>query len=474
MSKLFILGSGFSRATSQEMPTIRGLGKFVQANLLGKLETDVKISESLLMRDGQPVGVEELLTYLFQELPWKSPREALNDKAAYLLLAGGIAEEIRCCEERAFSHPIPSWAYDFARYLHRTGSKREGECTVVSFNYDTILERLSRLLREPDEHEPPRFECDSWLLDTREVIWPEFLKKLKTDDPVSTYLRSRLKEETRNALSEWSEEDVPELLQKAVLSDLNELISSESIWDAERFSRYGLDSEVVRLVGTDATEDDLKYTNRRLIRHAFHNIVVPDATHISTDDLYGMPLDNLVHRTTGTWGSTILTTFRLLKLHGSTNWYFSGSSDFPGEQVYYTPVDSPLPSKDYENMRDYVERNRIGLTPMIIPPVSEKGTFYKNRLVNSMWGAFREAIEEAQEIFIVGYSLPITDLSMSLFLTTNCMDFQGIVHLVDTATGDDKVALLDRYALAFPQARINDSFCGHIDAVQQMVGSFLE
>ena len=211
----------------------------------------------------------------------------------------------------------------------------------------------------------------------------------------------------------------------------------------------------------------MRYTNRRLIRHAFHNIV-PDATRISTDDLYGMPLNNLVHRTTGTWSSNITETFKLLKLHGSTNWYFSGDEDFPGEQVYYTPVDSPLPSRDYENMRVYVERNQIGLTPMIIPPVAEKGTFYRNRLVNSLWTAFRGAIDRAEEVFIVGYSLPMTDLSMSLFLTAHAKDFTGTVHVVDVVIGDAKEALLDRYRRAFPSAKVDDNLCGHQDAVAKM------
>ena len=143
------------------------------------------------------------------------------DRAAYLLLADGVAEEIRACEERAFQGHIPSWAWDFVRFLHRTSCGHTGGSTVVSFNYDTIIERLARLLREPDEQTPPRFECDSWLLDAREVDWPEFFKKLKTDDPVSEYLRSNLAEATQARLSAWDGGDVEEALEKDILEELN-------------------------------------------------------------------------------------------------------------------------------------------------------------------------------------------------------------------------------------------------------------
>jgi hypothetical protein len=37
-------------------------------------------------------------------------------------------------------------------------------------------------------------------------------------------------------------------------------------------------------------------------------------------------------------------TFRLIKLHGSINWFYSGGEQFPGEQIYFREVDSDVSS----------------------------------------------------------------------------------------------------------------------------------
>ena len=36
------------------------------------------------------------------------------------------------------------------------------------------------------------------------------------------------------------------------------------------------------------------------------------------------------------FGSSEVDTFTLFKLHGSTNWYYSGAAESTGEVIYYT------------------------------------------------------------------------------------------------------------------------------------------
>lgn len=150
MSKLFILGAGFSKAISLSMPTLWELS-----------QKAVKWYELPIQRPqylGLSEDVEQLLTYLYQEMPWKSPEEAHLDKAAFLIIAKQIASYIEECERQAFETDPPSWGKDFAQYLHQNRS------VVATLNYDTIMERLAMLIPGPGTHHPHVFESDLYQL----------------------------------------------------------------------------------------------------------------------------------------------------------------------------------------------------------------------------------------------------------------------------------------------------------------------
>ena len=196
---------------------------------------------------------------------------------------------------------------------------------------------------------------------------------------------------------------------------------------------------------------------------------IPEVETIYTSDLYRMPLNNLVHRTTGTWSRETKSTFRLLKIHGSINWYFSGYEGFPGEQVYYTEIDSPLPETDYESESELLKINRIGLSPLIIPPVAEKSSFYDNTLIKSLWTTFYKAISDADEIYCVGYSLPETDLSLSLFLSSTVGEGNKRVYLVNTAKGKEAEELILNYRKYYHVDSVDNQYLGLPNAVQKMV-----
>ena len=159
---------------------------------------------------------------------------------------------------------------------------------------------------------------------------------------------------------------------------------------------------------------------------------------------------------------------KLLKLHGSTNWlmpYYSvnfetkkrGFSNInitekdhpiycfhyntkayetydnrsfddkkytPFSYYYYPPN---IPLKDYNNHSN-IEQFSIGIfpdvsnyskvkketnnnysMPFIIPPVKYKDYGLMDGLLNSLWDSAEKSISECDEMFIIGYSFPITD-----------------------------------------------------------------
>ena len=106
-------------------------------------------------------------------------------------------------------------------------------------------------------------------------------------------------------------------------------------------------------------------------------------------------------------------TFSLLKLHGSINWFYSGTADSVGETIYYT------------NIRKWGNHGSVKLSskkavddkvPLIVPPTTEKNKFFHHESIRYIWHRAERPLKEAEELYSIGYSLPPSDLAIRLFL----------------------------------------------------------
>jgi len=113
--------------------------------------------------------------------------------------------------------------------------------------------------------------------------------------------------------------------------------------------------------------------------------------------------------------------FKLFKLHGSINWYYSGASSATGETIYYSKVKSWVKSKGGSNKKDGddIKRFLSDKVPLIVPPTTEKVAFFQHETIRTIWSLAGQAIKSANQIFCIGYSLPETDLSIRFFLHSN-------------------------------------------------------
>jgi hypothetical protein len=106
---------------------------------------------------------------------------------------------------------------------------------------------------------------------------------------------------------------------------------------------------------------------------------------------------------------------RLLKLHGSLNWYSSHSSQEPSRAAMFSP----------ERVINITRRRTIdpGMTlqstqrqmytlPVIVPPVTHKsGVMHPNLL--DLWRQSEEQLSEADHLVVFGYSCPASDVESS-------------------------------------------------------------
>lgn len=344
--RLLILGSGFSKAVSDKMPVVRELATALKEQI--KQDPKLKELEDPKYQDllNDP---ELLLTYLAQDQPWKKPDETHEDRALFLRVSRWLAKHLEQCEHQTFEGKIPEWTKLLAKWLN------EKRTWVVTFNYDTVLERIC-------------FLC----------------------------------------LKDESGKNRPDLIFNS----------------------------------------------------------------------YRVPLAPIQFRRAGVFGGSEEYMFDLVKLHGSINWFYSGWEQFPGEQIYCRLVDSKSPYKDYvsedsdrgvsQKELEELEMLLSDKVPLIIPPVAEKSRFYANQTVRYLWGKAREYLKEAEEIYVIGYSLPDTDLTTKLLLQAACAGQTKTVYIVNNdMTGKNN--LLRRYRDAFPQGTSikDDYICP--DAVEAMV-----
>lgn len=123
------------------------------------------------------------------------------------------------------------------------------------------------------------------------------------------------------------------------------------------------------------------------------------------DDLPAAPTDG--RQLTGVGSRT----FRLLKLHGSTSWYWV-PNDTTGATIGRW---DPPPGTSRSDPDAVSERRRLlpGRAPFIVPPTSTKTGFYDNPVTREIWTRAYEALRQADRVFLIGYSYPENDLSVS-------------------------------------------------------------
>jgi hypothetical protein len=102
-------------------------------------------------------------------------------------------------------------------------------------------------------------------------------------------------------------------------------------------------------------------------------------------------------------------TLRLLKLHGSLNWYWR-----PGDSSGVSVARRDLPGW-FGEPRPYDEEQRRrtlpGRTPFVVPPTASKSEYYANPLTREMWRQAAQRLHDARRVVFMGYSMPLTDVT---------------------------------------------------------------
>jgi hypothetical protein len=99
---------------------------------------------------------------------------------------------------------------------------------------------------------------------------------------------------------------------------------------------------------------------------------------------------------------------RLLKMHGSTNWWW-----IPSDKVGTTVQVAPLAG---EWGQPHIPTRIRGMEHFVVPPLAVKSDYYDLSITRDAWQSARESLGTASRIILMGYSAPITDLTVAALL----------------------------------------------------------
>ena len=100
---------------------------------------------------------------------------------------------------------------------------------------------------------------------------PSMIARLKEpSDPVSSYLKERLSTKTIRMLADYGTDKVkPEVFQKSLIKDFNDIIDGDSIYTPERFKNVALRPETTNQMGKSSWFSKPVLLNRMLLEDAY-------------------------------------------------------------------------------------------------------------------------------------------------------------------------------------------------------------
>lgn len=149
-----------------------------------------------------------------------------------------------------------------------------------------------------------------------------------------------------------------------------------------------------------------------------------------------------------------ISSMQLLKLHGSINWRPRRGASRPysieaiaHHEEWYRPPGSP----------EQVSLKTVALhlepEPFIVPPVLVKSALVEQPVLRIVWTLAYEALQQAEQVAFVGYSLPVTDIGAS-FLFREALEKldQTRIRVVNLPKDDaaESAKLMDAYRGVFP------------------------
>lgn len=123
---------------------------------------------------------------------------------------------------------------------------------------------------------------------------------------------------------------------------------------------------------------------------------------------------------------------QIIKLHGSLNWYSYGS----GTEITLKRIRE---RREYDEsvFQDEIETRKneelavVGMGRFLIPPSSNKSSFYGSGFDRLLWRSAYDALEQADNVTVIGYSVPESDYVVGELIQSACAPKKCSLCVVD-------------------------------------------
>lgn len=133
--------------------------------------------------------------------------------------------------------------------------------------------------------------------------------------------------------------------------------------------------------------------------------------------------------------SKSVNTLKLLKLHGSLDWYW-----VPGDLTGTSLLRYPAPARFGKSNPDDDPEDRRSVIPgresFVVPPLMTKSRFFANAVMRQLWQDAALALSKATRVVIIGYSLPEGDLAIRSLLADTLAEKDVEVVVADPNSQD--------------------------------------
>jgi len=170
-----------------------------------------------------------------------------------------------------------------------------------------------------------------------------------------------------------------------------------------------------------------------------------------------------------TYGPTFVETFRLLKLHGSLDTYWV-RGDAAGTSITRVTDSGWVPDMGMSSPSLNIARRAPGRVPFIVPPASAKSAFFANPITRQLWQTAAQRLAVCEEIAIIGYSIPMTDIVVSAMLVTAQKASGARIDIVNRSADPVRALLVDGGGVPSAAVRIASESCeGYVDQLERQV-----
>jgi hypothetical protein len=269
------------------------------------------------------------------------------------------------------------------RHMKRAGLKSSNRNSQRYFKQGTFEEYLSRLAEDQPDLDPAENFC-------RRAMFAE------VSDAVSRVIQDAQQ-------GAWKSSRPG---QSSGRDYIGRLVAVLHAWRATTIT-FNYDSLVEQAVDEQALWPGYDSENQRVLHASILDQHPPEPS--DTGVRFGYPQAD---------------TFKLLKLHGSINWFWDPQDPTGASLKRWS---STLVNEETPQDKKSRERLLFGLVPFIIPPSALKSTYYANSFTRALWRQAAQEIAGADTLYLVGYGLPQTDLAVSGMLRERLKENTRIV-----------------------------------------------